>query len=200
MKFFDIKVNMSTAYNPQTNGQIERINIISEYYIRRYCNSNSNNWNKLLNLAEFAYNNSVSATTSSTTFYLNYALDPRKNLNQLYKKSPNKTAKEFGNRINIFLKQAKDEIVKSVDNMEKNYNLYRKNTEFNVGDLVLLSTSNIKYKNSKNKMISKKFKQKYIGPFKVIEKTSTLEYKLYLPNELKIHPVFNIMALKKYCG
>ena len=200
MKLLDIKVNMSTAYHPQTNGQVERINRILEDYIRRYCNGNSDDWDKLLPLAEFAYNNSVSATTSFTPFYLNYGLDPRKDLNELYKESPNETAKEFANRMNILLTQAKDEIAKSVDNMEKYYNLHRKNTEFKVGDLVLLSTKNIKYRNQKNKIISKKFKPKYIGPFKVIEKISTLAYKLDLPNELKIHPVFNIMALKKYSG
>ena len=200
MRLLDIKINMSTAYHPQTNGQVERINRILEDYIRRYCNGNSDDWDKLLPLAEFAYNNSVSATTSFTPFYLNYGLDPRKDLNELYKESPNETAKEFANRMNILLKQAKDEISKSVDNMEKYYNLNRKNAEFKVGDLVLLSTKNIKYRNQKNKIISKKFKPKYIGPFKILEKISTLAYKLDLPNELKIHPVFNIIALKKYSG
>src|SRR5690606_4084097 len=58
-----IKRNLSTAYHPQTDGQTERVNAIFEQYLRCYCNYNQDNWVGLLPVAEFAYNNTKSATT-----------------------------------------------------------------------------------------------------------------------------------------
>src|SRR5882724_3763034 len=42
-----------------------------EQYLQVYCNYQQDNWSKLLPLAEFAYNNTPSATTSITPFFAN---------------------------------------------------------------------------------------------------------------------------------
>jgi hypothetical protein len=68
-----ITQNLSTAFHPQTDGQTERVNSVLEQYLRGYCNYQQDNWAELLSMAEFSYNNKVSATTgplSSTIRYL----------------------------------------------------------------------------------------------------------------------------------
>jgi len=47
-----------------------------EQYLRVYCNYQQDNWSELLPLAEFAYNNTPSATTGITPFFANKGYHP----------------------------------------------------------------------------------------------------------------------------
>ena len=51
-----IKVVISTAYHPQIDGQIKRLNQTLEQYLRYYINYIQNNWALLLPVVQFAYN------------------------------------------------------------------------------------------------------------------------------------------------
>ena len=43
-----IKRNLSTAFHPETDGQIERVNATLEQYLQAYCNYQQDNWKDLL--------------------------------------------------------------------------------------------------------------------------------------------------------
>ena len=45
-------------------------------YLHVYCNYQQDNWSELLPLAEFAYNNALSATTSVSPFFANKRYHP----------------------------------------------------------------------------------------------------------------------------
>ncbi|GMF88817.1 unnamed protein product [Phytophthora fragariaefolia] len=47
---------LTTAFRQQANGVTERVNQTIENYLRAFSNSNSNDWDELLALSEFAYN------------------------------------------------------------------------------------------------------------------------------------------------
>ena len=66
--------------------------------------------------------------------------------------------------------------------------------QFNVGEKVMLSTKNLKLLNQP----SKKFRFRYIGPYKILEKISSQAYKLELPPNMKVHSVFHIGLLKDF--
>ncbi|GJP60385.1 hypothetical protein CLOP_g17596 [Closterium sp. NIES-67] len=59
---FGTKLQFSSAYHPQTDGQTERVNQTMEQLIRTTC-TDPQTWEKSLPLLEFAYNNAPSATT-----------------------------------------------------------------------------------------------------------------------------------------
>jgi len=63
---------MSTAYYPQTDGQMERVNQALEQYLRCYVNYNLSNWSDLLPSAEFVYNNQAYEGIKESPFYLEY--------------------------------------------------------------------------------------------------------------------------------
>ncbi|GJP52126.1 hypothetical protein CLOM_g11223 [Closterium sp. NIES-68] len=72
---FGTKLQFSSAYHPQTDGQTKRVNQTMEQLIRTTCTDPST-WEKSLPLLEFAYNNATSATTNHSPFFLNYGQGP----------------------------------------------------------------------------------------------------------------------------
>ena len=75
--FLRIKKKFSTAFYPQTNGQIERHNSTMEIYLRIFVNWKQNDWARFLLMAKFAYNNAKNASTGHTFFKLNCGFHPR---------------------------------------------------------------------------------------------------------------------------
>jgi hypothetical protein len=68
---------MSTPYHPQTDGQSERTNRTLEDMLRAYVAPNNRDWDLHLPLVEFAYNDSVQASTGYTPFFLSQGWHPR---------------------------------------------------------------------------------------------------------------------------
>jgi len=76
-------LKLSTAHHPQPDGQTERAKRTIEDMLRAYVSPFQNDWDKYLILAEFAYNNSVQASTGFTPFYLNHGRHPHTLLSSL---------------------------------------------------------------------------------------------------------------------
>ncbi|GJP81964.1 hypothetical protein CLOP_g12093, partial [Closterium sp. NIES-67] len=72
---YGTRLQFSSAYHPQTDGQTERTNQTMEQLIRTNC-SDRNKWEDALPMLEFSYNNAPSALTDHSPFYLNYGMDP----------------------------------------------------------------------------------------------------------------------------
>ena len=70
--FLNIKFAMSMAYHPQTDGQTERANRTIEDMLRAFTLEEQAEWDTLLPLVEFSYNNSLNASIKVTPFYLIY--------------------------------------------------------------------------------------------------------------------------------
>jgi hypothetical protein len=72
----------------------------------------------------------------------------------------------------------------------------RKPIEFEVGDHVYLKVSLMR--GVKRFGIKRKLEPRYVGPYRIIEKSGRVAYKLSLPHELgAIFPVFHVSQLKK---
>ncbi|KAF8751812.1 hypothetical protein RHS01_08505 [Rhizoctonia solani] len=67
-KRLGIDLHFSSAYHPQSNGQMERVNPSIEHFLRAYSGVNQRDWTKWLPMAEFAYNNAVHSSTGKTPF------------------------------------------------------------------------------------------------------------------------------------
>ena len=72
----DIRLYFTSDYHSEGNGQTECMNQTLEQYLHVYCNYQQDNWSKLLPLAEFAYNNALSVTTSVFPFFANKRYHP----------------------------------------------------------------------------------------------------------------------------
>ncbi|KAG3191871.1 hypothetical protein C6341_g941 [Phytophthora cactorum] len=72
-----IRLDMSTADHPQTDGQTERVNRVVVDILRSVCAETPRRWSEVLPLVEFALNNAVHASTGFTPFYVNGLANPR---------------------------------------------------------------------------------------------------------------------------
>jgi hypothetical protein len=72
LSILGVRPRLSTSFHPQTDGQTEGINQTIEAYLRLFINYEIDNWVRVLPVAEFAYNNSVTQATSMSPFFANY--------------------------------------------------------------------------------------------------------------------------------
>ncbi|KAH9293928.1 hypothetical protein KI387_040867, partial [Taxus chinensis] len=62
------KLNFSSAYHPEMDGQTERVNQVLEDMLRMYCMDQQYKWEEYLPLVEFAYNNTYHASLKMAPF------------------------------------------------------------------------------------------------------------------------------------
>ena len=80
---------------------------------------------------------------------------------------------------------------KAVAMQKSYYDKKHRDIQFSVGDLVLLSTQNLRLKG-----IPHKLQRKFCGPYKILEKIGTQAYGSKLPDTWRIRPVFHVSLLK----
>jgi len=72
----NMQLHFTSGYHSEGDGQTEHTNQTLKQYLHVYYNYQQDNWYKLLPLAEFAYNNAPSATTSVSPFFTNKGYHP----------------------------------------------------------------------------------------------------------------------------
>jgi hypothetical protein len=68
----DTRLNFSSAYHPQMDGQTKRVNQILEDMLRACALKDSKSWDKCLPYAEFSYNNSYQKSLKMSPFKVLY--------------------------------------------------------------------------------------------------------------------------------
>ena len=65
-------LHLSTAYHPQSQGQVEQVNQVLEDMLRACVTSFGKKWEESLPLAEFSYNNSYHASLKMAPYEVLY--------------------------------------------------------------------------------------------------------------------------------
>jgi transposase InsO family protein len=191
-RLLGIKLAATTAYHPQGDGQTERVNQELEQYLRLFINQRQDDWDDLLPIAEFQYNNHIHTATQAVPFLLDTGRIPRMGFEPDQQRSHVESINEFKERMENALNEAKAALVKSKDDMAKYYD--RKRTpapDYQPGDKVYLDASDIQTNRP-----SKKLSHRRLGPFPVVRKIGNSAYRLKLPPSMsRLHPVFNVVKL-----
>jgi hypothetical protein len=138
------KLDFSSAYHPQIDGQIERVNQIMKNMLRAYVLTYGKDWEKSVSYAEFSYNNSYQTSLGMSPFEALYGRKCRTPL----------MWSEVGERILLkpsLIKEAEDRVaeirekLKEAQSRQKSYsNKRRRELSFIVGDFVYLKVSPIR--------------------------------------------------------
>jgi transposase InsO family protein len=197
-RLMDVKLAMSTAFHPQTDGQTERANQTLEIMLRAFVDQRQTNWDLLLTAAEFAYNNATNATTGFSPFFLNAGFHPRVPAALLLPPSTLvPTVESFMNDQHTSLTIAKEAIALAQDRQAKNANTRRRDHTFKVGDQVLLNTDHITVAADQNQP-TRKLQPRFIGPYTLLEQHSPVSFRVELPPTMKIHDVFHVDRFQEY--
>ncbi|WVZ74755.1 hypothetical protein U9M48_022898 [Paspalum notatum var. saurae] len=173
------KLIHSSAYHPQTSGQVERVNQIVEDMLR----------------AEFAYNNGYQKSLEMAPFEAVW--EEVQNTYELV---------EHGERVTFgpdLVTQAEEQVrfirenLKRAQSRQKSYSDRRRRPlVFKEGDHVYLRVSPMKGVHRFG--VKGKLAPRYVGPFKISEKCGPVAYRLELPPRLAaVHDIFHVSQLKK---
>jgi len=131
-------------------------------------------------------------------FKANYGQDPRMGF-EGRKKGKYAGAEKFIEKIKEIQKEAKAALGKAQADMKKYADKKRSDVEeYKVGDLVMLSTKDLKYQMVGRR--TEKLMERFVGPYRVKEIISSNAVRLELPSTVKIHPVVNVSRVRRYLG
>jgi hypothetical protein len=139
-----ITILSSTTYHPQLDGQTEHVNQELEQYIQIFVSKRQNDWDTLLLLGEFAYNNHIHALTQHTPFFLDMGRHPRMGFEPNQHSSKLEVVNKFADRMKSSLDEAWAALAKSKEDMARYYNqCLTPAPNFAVGEKVFLDASDI---------------------------------------------------------
>ena len=188
---------MLTVFHPQTDGQTEKVNQELEQYLRMFIDHRQEQWPDWLGTAEFAYNNKVHSSTKTLPFRVNYRQDPRMGF-EMRKKGKYEGAEKFVTKIKEIQEKVKVALGKVQEEMKYADRKRAEVDEYKVGDLVMLSTKDLKYQMVGRR--TEKLMERFVGPYRIKKIVSSNTVELELSSIVKIHLVVNISRIRKYVG
>ena len=163
-----------------------------------FINHRQEQWPDWLGTVEFAYNNKVHSSTKILSFKANYRQDPRIGF-EMRRKRKYKGAKKFVTKIREIQEEAKVVLGKAQEEIKKYTDRKRVEVdEYKVGDLVMLSTKDLKYQMTGKR--TEKLTERFVGPYKIKKIVLSNAVELELPSIVKIHLVVNVSRIQKYIG
>ena len=175
---------ITTAYHPHANGKAERTNQELKQYLRIYTNHQQDSWPVLVPLAEYAYNTMKLQGTNFTPYQVVYGKTPT--IHAAFRESSQAA-------IDKIRKVGYKNLLYSQVLLQEHENKQRKPaTELRPGDKAYIQEHGIR-----KDQPSASFNDKYWGPFPIKQKVSQSSYKLKLPSQTRIHPVFNSDVFKQ---
>jgi len=128
--------------------------------------------------------------TKVSPFKVNYGQNPRMGFEGRRKEKYEAVGK-FVEKIKRIQEEAKAALGKAQEEMRKFADRKReKGEEYRIGDLVLLSTKDLKWQMKGRQ--SEKLTERFVGPYKIKGIISSNAVELELPKSIKIHPVVNV--------
>ncbi|KAJ9517268.1 hypothetical protein QJQ45_009120 [Haematococcus lacustris] len=197
-KLLGMRGSLSSSYHPQSDGQTERYNRVLEEMLRHYISPTQADWPDYLSLAEFAVNNSWQESIKSTPFLVNTGQSP---ITPMLHSLPDKGRCPEGLSYATWWQEAVAKAKLCMQAAQQRQAAYanqdRRDVHYKVGQMVLLSTKNMRLKPGK----ARKLLPRFVGPFKVLDLVGQVAVNLQLPASMsRLHPVFHVSLIKPYTG
>ena len=192
------KLNTS-AYNPQSNGQVERFNETLVVMLSMYVTKHQTDWDQYLNILKGAYMSAPHPITGYTPNYLLYGRELKLPIDTIV------SAKEWYADREDFLSKllqrtsfaqdlARARLLDRKVELEEKQEDSNVQLEYKFGDKVLVFVPDSKTR------LSNKLRSRWTGPFSVLERTSVVNYRVirHLPDNVTDTRMVNVRRMKAY--
>ena len=184
----------TSAYHPQTDGQVERFNKTLADMLACYTATDQKDWDEHLPFVVFAYNCAVHPTTSFSPYHLLFGREPNTPADVAMGTVSAEAldADTLRDRMARAHAAARDASSKAKDRQRAEYNNRgdRSQPAYTSGDLVWLYTPHVA------KGRSKKLAHLWQGPYAITERTGPVTVRLRTPTGRRFSQVVHVSRLK----
>ncbi|MCO5571938.1 hypothetical protein L7F22_025689 [Adiantum nelumboides] len=200
------RLNFSSAYHPQTDGQSEIANLTIIDLLKAYVMEvdQRSHWEKYLPLVEYAYNNIVHTSTGKAPFEVIEGRPKSPLLLEVHGKIF--AADEYSRDLKESFQKIKEAIFIAQQKQKVAANKHRRALAFKENDWVLLKFPKacLRHTTGKNPTGHQKYyvklAKRYYGSFQILKPINEMAYQLKFPNNWLIHNAFHVSLLKPYKG
>jgi len=199
-KLLNIRKTRTSPYRPQSDGQVERFNRTLLGMLSAFVTADALDWDTHLGYVLAAYRSSVNSSTGCTPYSMVYGREYTMPVDLVYpdpvdSPAPPACGPEYVSFIRKGIeaahKFARDHLRVAAVRQKRGYDAHARNRPaFNPGDLVRYYYPPAKQTN--------KFARPWLGPFKVIDQPTTVDYTIQLVSDPTKTRTVHIDNLKPY--
>ncbi|KAL0173009.1 hypothetical protein M9458_033320, partial [Cirrhinus mrigala] len=189
----------TSVYHPQTDGLVERFNQTLKRMLKRVAADDRKDWDQMLPYVLFGVREVPQASTCFTPFELLFGHQPRGLLDvarDAWEQQPValhsvvEHVTQMREKIERVMPMVREHLVKAQQAQQRHYNRAAQPREFQPGErvMVLVPTS------------ACKFLAKWQGPYTILEKIGTVNYKVRQPGRRQPEQIYHVNLLKKWVG
>ncbi|KAL4290327.1 hypothetical protein GQ457_14G018800 [Hibiscus cannabinus] len=190
---------LSSAYHPQSDGQTEALNRCLEMYLRCMVSEDPGKWEQYLPWAEYWYNTAYQHSAGLTPFKALYGRDPPTMVDYLEGSAKNDHVNQELQKRNEILRMLKHNLWQAQVRMKNQADKHRRELNLEVGSWAYVKLQPYRQLSLRLRK-QQKLSPRFFGPYQVEKRVCVVAYKLKLPENSRIHPVFHISQLKPCRG
>ncbi|KAE8244416.1 hypothetical protein A4X13_0g6611 [Tilletia indica] len=191
---------MSTAYHPQTDGQVERLNQQLRILLRNTIALDQHDWPDKLPSAMMAYNNQAHESTGSAPYETVFGRLPRIfPLSTFHQRVEGKKDRTLAELLSLHA-DIQDRITRSQDSQKLKYDERHRPWAPKINDWVLVKADHYKTRLDPSQRSKSKLEPQLLGPFQVMEEVAHNAFKLKIPPWFKAHSTIAVQALEPFHG